>query len=420
MRSIWMRICLVLASLGLVMAGVAVVSAANAPVQILFDYPVGVSGPLTTIMTNMVNNFNSTHPNIDVSPVFAGSYQQTLAKVETDIQSGTPPAVAVLNHTAVFDLTHLQAIEPLDSIVSRGDFYPAMLMPKVGGHYWGVPFQRSTVVLYYNKNLFQQAGLNPNQPPTTWQQMVSDAQAIEKLGDTGIEIPSDGTVYWEFAPFAIEAGHNLASTNGLQVYFNSPAVNTALNFWMDLSHKYGVEPKGILPWATVPSDFESGKVGMIVHSSGSLAAILKGSNFNVGVAFMPRDHSKYLTDMGGGDFYLFKGAPAAQQKAALTFIRWMTAPEQAATWSKATGYVAVTPRAFQEPGMKSFTAKYPQFLVAPRQLQYAQPELSTYQLNQIQDTIDSAIQSVLNGQSAIAPALNGAEQQANSILAQYR
>jgi sn-glycerol 3-phosphate transport system substrate-binding protein len=420
MRSIWMRISLGLTAVSLIAAGGAVVSAASAPVQLTFDYPVGVSGPLATIMNNMVANFNRTHPGIHVNPVYAGSYQQTLAKVETDIQSGTPPAVAVLNHTAVFDLTHLKAVEPLDSIVSQGHFFSAFLLPEVGGHYWSVPFQRSTVVLYYNKNLFRQAGLNPNQPPKTWQQLVTDAQAIQKLGDTGIEIPSDGTVYWEFAPFAIEAGENLANTNGLQVNFNSSAVKTALNFWMDLSHKYGVEPKGILPWATVPSDFETGKVGMIVHSSGSLAAILKGSNFNVGVAFMPHDKSKYLTDMGGGDLYLFKGVPASQQKAALTFIRWMTAPEQAATWSKETGYVAVTPRAFQEPGMKSFTAKHPQFLVSAEQLQYAQPELSTYQLNQIQDTLDSAIQSVLDGQSTVDAALNGAQQQANSILAQYR
>ena len=121
----------------------------------------------------------------------------------------------------------------------------------------------------------------------------------EKTGLTGIEIPSDGTTYWEFGPFATEAGENLASNDGIHVSFNSPAAKDALNFWMDLSHKYKIEPTGILPWNTVPDDFNNGKTGMIVHSSGSLSSILKAANFAVGVSFLPKDKSQYLTSMGG-------------------------------------------------------------------------------------------------------------------------
>ena len=420
MRSTWMRVGSAMAGLALLVSGGAVASAAKAPTQLSFDFPVGVTGPLTTDMQHLVNAFNKTHPTIQVTPVFTGSYQQTVARVETDIQSGTPPTLAVMTSTSVYDMLHLNAILPLDSVAAQGDYYPALLQPEVKGHYYGIPFQRSTVVLYYNKDIFKEAGLNPNQPPKTWSDLVTDAKAIQKLGITGIEIPTDGTCYWEFAPFAIEAGQNLASNDGLHVYFNSSAAKTALNFWMDLSHKYGVEPKGILPWATVPSDFESGKVGMIVHSSGSLAAILKAANFKVGETFMPADHSKYLTDLGGGDFFLFKGASKTQQQAAITFIKWMTSPQQAATWSKETGYVAVTPKAYQQSGMQKFTAAHPQFLIPAEQLQYAQPELATYSLSQIQDTLDAAIQSVLDGQSQVVPALNQAQQQANGILANYR
>lgn len=386
-----------------------------------FDYPVGVSGPLATIMTNLVNQFNSTHPGIKVTPVFAGSYQQTLAKVETGIQAGNPPPVAVLNHTAVFDLLHLQAIQPLDSIVQQGDFYPAMLKPEVQGHYWSVPFQRSTVVLYYNKTLFQKAGLDPSHGPTTLSQLVSDAQTIQqKTGVTGIEIPSDGTVYWEFQPFAIDQGSNLAGNNGTTTYFNSPAVEKGLQFWMDLSHKYKVEPAGILPWNTVPNDFEAEKTAMIVHSSGSLASILQNSKFQVGAAFMPKGTATDVTNLGGGDFYLMKGISPSVQTAAITFIKWMTAPDQAASWSMQTGYIAVSPADYKVPAMVAYTKKYPQALVAPAQLQYAEPELSTYQLNQVQDIFDSAVQSVLDGQSPIKTALDKAQQQAQAVLAPYK
>jgi sn-glycerol 3-phosphate transport system substrate-binding protein len=396
-------------------------SSSSSTVAFDFDYPVGVSGPLATIMTNLVNQFNSTHPGIKVTPVFAGSYQQTLAKVETGIQAGNPPPVAVLNHTAIFDLLHLQAIQPLDSIVQAGNFYPAMLKPEVQGHYWSVPFQRSTVVLYYNKDLFQKAGLDPSHGPTTLSELVSDAQTIQqKTGVTGIEIPSDGTVYWEFQPFAIDQGQNLAGNDGTTVYFDSQAVQKALQFWMDLSHKYKVEPAGILPWNTVPNDFEAGKTAMIVHSSGSLASILQNSKFNVGVSFMPKGPGQDVTNLGGGDFYLMKGISPSVQQAAVTFIKWMTAPDQAASWSMQTGYIAVSPDDYQVPAMQAYTKKYPQALVAPQQLQYAEPELSTYQLNQIQDTFDSAVQSVLDGQSTVQAALSKAQQQAQSILAPFK
>ncbi|MBX5466165.1 MAG: ABC transporter substrate-binding protein [Firmicutes bacterium] len=391
------------------------------PITLTYDYPVGVSGPLAQIMNGMVARFNQTHPGIHVDPVFSGNYPETLAKVETAIQSGTPPAVAVLNHTAVFDLLHLNAVVPLDGLVRAGDFYPALLEPKVGGHYWSVPFQRSTVVLYYNEALFQKAGLNPHQGPATWQQLVQDAKTIEaKTGVTGIEIPSDGTVYWEFQPFAIEAGQNLASNNGRTVYFNAPAAKRALQFWMDLSHRYHVEPPGILPWNTVPDDFEQGKTAMIVHSSGSLAAIVKNSPFPVGVAFMPHGVGSARTNMGGGDFYIFRGLSPATTAAAMTFVRWMTAPAQAAYWSMHTGYVPVTPRALQQPAMQRFLRQHPEFMVAPDQLQYAEPELSTYQLNQIYDIFDSAVQSVLDGQKNVNAALDQAQQQAESVLAPYQ
>lgn len=396
-------------------------SSASHTVTLTYDYPVGVSGPLAQIMNGMVARFNQTHPGIHVNPVFSGNYVQTLAKVETAIQSGTPPAVAVLNHTAVFDLLHLNAVQPLDSLVQSGDFYPALLQPKVGGHYWSVPFQRSTVVLYYNKALFAKAGLNPDQGPSTWQQLVQDASLIqEKTGVTGIEIPSDGTVYWEFQPFAIEAGQNLAANDGVTVHFNSQAAETALQFWVDLSHKYHVEPPGILPWNTVPDDFERGKTAMIVHSSGSLASIVQNASFPVGVSFMPQGVGQARTNMGGGDFYIFRGISPAQTQAAETFVRWMTAPAQAAYWSMHTGYVPVTSQALQDPQMQQFVQQHPQFLVAPEQLQYAEPELSTYQLNQIYEIFDSAVQSVLDGQTDVKTALNRAQQQAQAVLAPYR
>jgi sn-glycerol 3-phosphate transport system substrate-binding protein len=311
---------------------------------------------------------------------------------------------------------------PLDAVAEAGGYYPTLLQPEVGGHIWGIPFQRSTVVLYYNETAFAKAGLNPEDPPQTRVQLVADAEALQKAGYIGIEIPTGGTGtnYWQFQPFAVEYGQNLVGTNGTTVYFNSPAAKDALNFWMELSHTYKVEPTGLLPWQDVPGDFESGKVGMIVHSSGSMAAILKNSSFSVGVAFMPKGAGRYRTVLGGGDMYLIKGTPPAQQAAGLTFIKWMTSPAQIDSWSISTGYVPTTPKALSLPAWTAHVAQVPQAKVAVAQLPYAAPEMSTYQLSRVTDIIDSAIDSVVDGSTSAATALNAAETLANGTLAPYR
>lgn len=394
---------------------------AKSPIQLTYDYPVGVAGPLAKIMSSMVDQFNQTHPSIHVTPVFSGNYQQTLAKVETAIQGGNPPDVAVLNSTAVYDLLHLQAIAPLDDVVNAGNFYPAFIQPQVNGHYWGVPFQRSTVVLYYNKDMFKKAGLDANHGPNTWSELVSDASAIKsKLGVNGIEIPSDGTTYWTFEPWATEAGQNLGGNDGKHVYFNSQAAKKALNFWLDLSNKYHVMPAGILQWNTVPTDFEQQKTAMITHSSGSMTSILKQSNFNVGVAFLPMETGTQRTGLGGGDMFVMQGISKQKHDAAVTFVQWMTSPAQAAVWTMQTGYIGDSPDVYKQAAMVSYLKQYPQAQVAADQLKYAQPELSTYSLNQVYDVIDSALQSVMDGQASTNSALDKAQKQANSILAQFQ
>ena len=113
------------------------------------------------------------NPGIKVTPIYAGTYQETIVKALTAHKSGTPPVTSVLLSTDMFTLIDEDAIVPIDNFVKTADdkawlngFYKAfMLNSQTGGKTWGVPFQRSTVVMYYNKELFKEAGLDPNKPP---------------------------------------------------------------------------------------------------------------------------------------------------------------------------------------------------------------------------------------------------------------
>lgn len=410
-------------------ATTAPTTAAAAPVELTFYYPVAVAGPITQIIDGYIAKFQTQNPNIKVKAVLSGGYGDTLTKIQTTIKGGgTPPDVAVLLSTDLYSLVDSNAILPLDDMVKAAggdkftaDFYPAYLAnSNYQSHIWSLPFQRSIPVMYYNKDLFKAAGLDPAKPPTTYQEMVTAAQKLTKAdGSTwGLEISSDGIPYWLFQSFVIGAGANVFSASN-KTTFDTPAVATALQQFSDLPNKYKVMPTGILLWANMPNDFVNGKAAMIWHSSGSLTNILKQAKFDVGVTNTVGDKGPGAAT-GGGNMYIFKGIPADHQAAAWKFLQFMSSAEIQADWSINTGYVPARKSANDVQTLKDYIAKTPQAAVAPAGLQYAGPELATHSNAQIQKFLGDAVQAVLTGKSTPADALKAAQQQADQVLSQFK
>jgi sn-glycerol 3-phosphate transport system substrate-binding protein len=404
---------------------------ASGAVELSFFYPVAVGGPITKIIDGYADDFNKGNPGIKVVPTFAGSYQDTLTKIQTTLEGGgAPPDTAVLLSTDLYALKDADYIVPLDDFVKASggdqllsDFYEAfMLNSRASGKVWGIPFQRSTPVLYYNKDLFKAAGLNPDQPPKTWNDMVDQARKLTRPDGQqwGIEIPSDGFPYWLFQGMAIGNGKNLVGDAGNKAFFNDAAVVEALQRWIDLSEKDRVAPPGITQWATAPNDFTSGKTAMLWHTTGSLTNILQeaGGRFSVGVGFLP-GLKQNGAPTGGGNFYLFKKTPADRQQAAWKFIQFMSSPERQARWSIDTGYVAARKTAFDTPALKEYAAKTPQVLVARDQLQSASKELATHSGPEIQKTFGNALQAALTGKKTPQQAMDDAQKDADRLLSQF-
>ena len=170
------------------------------------------------------------------------------------MKSGEPPETSVLLSTDMFTLIDEDAIVPFDDVDQdrRGQawlesFFPAfMLNSQTGGKTWGIPFQRSTIVLYWNKELFKEAGLDPNKPPATWAEMLDYAQKLTKrdasgnVTQWGVQIPSSGFPYWLFQGFTTQNDVLLMNEAGTQTYFDKPAVMEALQYWVDLGRKHKV------------------------------------------------------------------------------------------------------------------------------------------------------------------------------------
>ncbi|MBV9522821.1 MAG: extracellular solute-binding protein, partial [Alphaproteobacteria bacterium] len=187
-------------------------------VELTFYYPVAVGGPITKIIDGMVADFEKATPGTTVKAVYSGTYQETITKALTALKSGEPPNVAVILSTDMFTLIDEDAILPYDALATGeddkkwiGSFYPAfMANSQTGGQTWGIPFQRSTVVQYWNKDAFKEAGLDPERAPKSWDEMVAFGKKLTKRDGSGkvtqwgLQIPTSGFPYCLFQAPATE------------------------------------------------------------------------------------------------------------------------------------------------------------------------------------------------------------------------
>jgi len=406
---------------------------AQAPVEISFYYPVAVGGTITKLVDNFATDFEKENPGIKVKPIYSGAYQESITKALTAVKSNDAPTMSVLLSTDMFTLIDEDAIVPFDPLIKTPEdqawlkgFYPAFMEnSQTGGKTWGIPFQRSTIVLYYNKEMFKDAGLDPNRAPATWKEMVDVAQKLTKrdasgkVTQLGVQIPASGFPYWLFQGLTTENDVQLMNAAGTETYYDKPAVIEALQYWMDLTAKYKVHPEGIVEWGTTPKDFFERKVAMIWTTTGNLTNIKNNAKFDFGVAMLPANKRRG-SPTGGGNFYLFKQAKPEQQAAAFKFIKWITSPARAAQWGIDTGYVAVRPDAWETPVMKKYVADFPPAAVARDQLQYAVAELSTHDNQRVTKALNDGLQAGLTGTKSAEQAMKDSQREAERLLRPYR
>ncbi|TFZ07679.1 ABC transporter substrate-binding protein [Ramlibacter humi] len=405
---------------------------AQGTTEITFFYPVAVGGPITKTMDGLAADFMKANPGIKVTPVYSGTYQETIVKMLTAHKAGTPPTVAVLLSTDMFTLIDEDAIVPIDGFVKTADdkawlngFYKAFMMnSQTGGKTWGVPFQRSTVVMFYNKDLFKEAGLDPNRPPENWADLKTAAtkltkkDASGKVTQWGVQIPSSGFPYWLFQTLTTTNDAILANDAGTQVKFDDPKVVEALQYWVDLG-KAGVHPPGVVEWGTTPKDFFEKKVAMMFTTTGNLTNVKNNAKFDFGVAMIPGNKRKG-SPTGGGNFFISKKASPAQQEAAFKFAKWMTQPERAAEWSIDTGYVAVSPAAYGTDALRKYGRDFPAALVARDQLANSVAEFSTHDNQRVTKALNDGLQAALTGTKTPAQAMQDSQREADRLLRSYK
>ncbi|MGQ0674621.1 MAG: ABC transporter substrate-binding protein [Rhodospirillales bacterium] len=401
--------------------------------NLTFYYPVAVGGPITKLVDALAADFEKENPGIKVKPVYTGSYQDTIAKTLTALKGGEPPHFAVILSTDMYTLIDEEAVVAYEDIVKTDaekawlkSFFPGFMEnSQTGGKTWGIPFQRSTVVLYWNKELFKEAGLDPNKPPATWSEMLDYARKLTKkdaggkVVQWGIQVPSSGFPYWLFQGFTTQNDVRLMNATGTETYYDKPAVIEALQFWVDLSRKHQVHPPGIVEWGTTPKDFFEKKIAMMWTTTGNLTNVRNNAKFEFGVAMLPANKRRG-SPTGGGNFYIFKKTTPAERAAIVKFAQWATQPDRAAQWGMDTGYVAVTPAAWETPKMKAYVAGFPAAAVARDQLPHAVAELSTHENQRVTRALDDGLQAALTGTKTPEQAMKDSQREAERILRSYK
>ena len=301
--------------------------------ELTFYFPIAVGGPIPRIIDSYCEAFQR-QAGIKVNPVYAGSYGETLTKAVTAIRGGAGPHFSVLLAAELHSLRDMDILAPVEEVDGSAEvqswlqgFFPAFLAnSRAEAKTWSVPFQRSTSVYFYNRDLFQAAGLNPDAPPRSWAELVTAGRALTRDGRWGVKLSnSSGNGQWTFGALTNQVGHKLMNDAGTETYFNDPRAIEAAEFWRSLAFEHRITPQGQTDWAVLAPDFLNQTTAMIWSTTGNLTNMRTNARFNFGVAGLPGKESP-RTVVGGGNLYIFKNATPAERAAALRFIRFVTAP----------------------------------------------------------------------------------------------
>lgn len=298
------------------------------------------------VLLRLVDQFLAEHPSISLKPVFQGDYWEGLAKLRASLYAGSPPAITHVVGEVLPYLVHAGALEPLDGELTSDLVLPLSQAGTFRGgpsETYGIPFNRSTPIAYFNGRILDELKLAP---PTTWFELRQfAARATQRSGDSvrrwGFSCPID---WWFWVALVAQAGGEVFDEAGVPT-LGGPAGVEALEFWRTLVHddRTMKPPPGrdYNAWQAANVDFLSGNVAMIWTSTAFLRYLEESAGFPVVAAPLPR-HRRAAVPTGGTFFVIPRGTAGPALEAANAFLHFMVKPTQANAWATATGYMTVS------------------------------------------------------------------------------
>ena len=400
---------------------------------------------MTSVLGERVNqiaaDFNASQTEYKVVPVFKGSYAETMTAAIAAYRAGTPPDIVQVFEVGTATMMAAKgAIKPVYQLMQEAGvpFDPDSYLPAVTAYYstadgkmLSLPFNSSTPVVYWNKDAFKKAGLDPDKPPKTWPETFAAAKKLRAAG-----VPCGFTASWvswtQIENFS--AWHNIplaTKSNGLEgpdavLEFNNPLV---VRHIADLAAAEKDKEFKYAGRTTEPdNNFVSGECGMTQNSSAFYGIAKKNAKFDFGMTELP-----YYPDVkgapqnsiiGGASLWVMGGKDPAHYKGVAKFFNYLSSVPVQEAWHETTGYLPITKAAYEATKKSGYYEKNPGTEVALIQMTSKPPTpnsrgLRLGNLVQIRDIIAEDLEGAFAGKTTAKAALDDAVTRGNALLRQF-
>ena len=425
--------------LAAVAAMVTLASPASAATEIMWWH--AMSGELGRQVEKLASDFNASQSEYRIVPSYKGNYTETVTAAIFAFRSRSQPTIVQVNEIATATMMAAKgAIYPVFELMRNESeaFSPAAYLPAVTGYYSDVagnmlsfPFNASTPILYYNKDLFRAAGLDPEIAPKTWPEVGAAAKKLRASGAVcGLTTSWPSWINVEnFSAF-----HNLpvsTMANGFggldaELTFNNPVMVRHIAQLAEWQATKVFDYSGRAQKAE--PRFQKGECGIFLGSSATRADIKANSKFEVGYGMLPYwpdvAGAPQNTIIGGATLWVLRDRPRAEYKGVAKFFAYLSKPEVQAAWHQNTGYLPVTRAAFDLTRAQGFYDRNPGAAISIEQITLKPPtensrgvRLGSFVL--IRGVIDDELEQAFSGKKSAQEALDSAVERGNRLLRQF-
>ena len=418
---------------------VALATPAHAVTEIQWWH--AMSGQLGKQLEKLAADFNASQSQYRIVPSYKGNYTETVTASIFAFRSRSQPAIVQVNEIATATMMAARgAIYPVFELMREQaePFSPSAYLPTVTGYYsdaagnmLSFPFNASTPILYYNKDLFRAAGLDPEVAPRTWPDIGTAAKRLRAAG-----APCGLTTSWPswinvenfsaFHDLPISTRANGFGGLNAELSFNNPVMVrhiTQLAEWQT-TKVFDYSGRG----QSAEPRFQKGECAIFIGSSATRADILANSKFEVGYGMVP-----YWPDIagapqnsiiGGATLWVLRDRPRAEYTGVAKFFAFLSKPEVQAAWHQNTGYLPVTRAAFDLTREQGFYDKNPGTAISIEQVLLKPPtdnskgvRLGSFVL--VRDAIEDELELVFAGKKSAQAGLDAAVERGNRLLRQF-
>lgn len=392
---------------------------ANSPVELTLWHAYG--GAFGEQFEGLVEEFKQTHPGIVVQPSYGGSLWTMRDKLFTAVAGDAAPCLAQIDQFWSSELAEAGAIvriEDFFAALEREDIWPLVWDTAIyNDRVWSMPFSLSNIALYYNRALFDAAGLDPADPPATWEEwaaaatsLTADTDGDGQIDQWGLSFPvqaNQGVVYYWFA-FLWQAGGEIFTDDYAASRFHEAPGVAALGFLQEM-----VEA-GSIPLAPPEEGFENGQIVMTLASTARLSRYVNALGDDLAVAPLPAGAAAQATGVGGANLAIM--SDCGDKEAAWTFVEWMTSPEINLRWSTGTGYLPLRRSVVASEAYQRYLEGEPRARVILEQMDVARVRPNIPQYAGASREVGLAVEEALFTGADPAAALAGAAEKVDSIL----